>query len=149
MAQNMQSVDGIIKTLEEWFAKAPALPKGGRDFIVNVAPWASLVVGVFFLVIGGFGLLGGAFLSPFAAVGGGVGFAANLLLAAVVVIVEGVIYLLAFKPLQARQMRGWKLLFWNELLMILHAVISLDWLGVIISFLLGFYFLFQIKSYYK
>lgn len=153
MAQT-QSVDGVIDQLGTWFAKAPALPKGGKDFIVNVAPWAALIVGILTVVLGALALLGTAVVSPLAAVGGvygasGVGLAANLLIASVVLIVLGVIYILAFKPLKNRAMRGWKLMFWGEVLSLLHSAVSFDIISVVISFLIGFYILFQVRSYYK
>ena len=53
----------LIKPLEEAFTKAPSLPAGVKDFIVMVAPWVAVILGVlsvlgFAVSLLGFGALG-------------------------------------------------------------------------------------------
>jgi hypothetical protein len=56
--------------------------------------------------------------------------------------------LVAFPKLLHRQSAGWTFLFWVEALGVLSAIISLSGFGVIMA-LIWFYFLFQIRPYYK
>ena len=148
----MNSLNQLTKTLDEYYAKLPALPKGVNDFIVSVAPWLALIGGVLAILSGiaAFGFLSA--LSPFAMAVGVGGYAITAIIASLVLLVEGVIDLLAFQPLNARKKRGWDLIFLGIILSVLSSVVSLH-VGSIISgvigFLIGYYFLYQVKSYYK
>lgn len=133
----------VIKMGEEWFSKLPALPKGAKDFLVKIMPWVSLIGGIALVVLSVLALIG----SPFVAMAG-VGLAANLLLAAVVALAQGVIYLLSFNPLRKGQVKGWNLLFWGEVLYVVTSLLHLDVTSVLFS-LIGFYLLYQIKPSYK
>jgi hypothetical protein len=82
------------------------------------------------------------------ALGGGFNAATGLIIATLIGLVASVLELIAFPGLLNRKMSGWTLLFWVEVLGILSAVIALSGFGVIMA-LIWFYFLFQIKSYYK
>lgn len=142
----------ISKPLEDAYAKVPALPSNIRELLVSIAPWLTLIFGVLMLLtgIGGLGLF--TALSPLTAMYGGVGYSAFLVVSSVVVIVQGVIMLLAFSPLKKRVTRGWNLLLWSEVLSVLSSVVSLrvgSVVSAIIGAAIGFYFLFQMKSYYK
>lgn len=140
------------KMLDESYAKLPVLPKGANDFIVSIAPWLALIFGALSLLSGvaGFGLL--TVLSPFATVAGAGGYAVAGLVASVILLAQGVLMLLAFSPLKARKVRGWNLWFWVLVLSVLSSVVSLRVFGVVeavIGALIGYYFLYQVKSYYK
>ena len=140
------------KALDDSYAKLPVLPKGATDFIVNIAPWLSLIFGVLSILVGvsAFGFL--AVLSPFAAVAGAGAYAITGLLSSLVLLVQGVIMIVAFPSLKKRGQRGWNLLFWSLVLSIVSSVLSLSVFGVIqsvIGALIGYYFLYQMKSYYK
>lgn len=140
------------KMLDDYYAKLPPLPKGASDFIVSVAPWLALIFGVLSVLTGiaGFGVL--AVLSPFATVAGAGVYAVTGLVASLVLLVEGVVMLLAFSPLKGRHVRGWNLMFLSLVLSVLSSVVSLRVFGVvesIIGALIGYYFLYQIRSYYK
>jgi hypothetical protein len=142
----------LVKTLDESYAKVPALPKQWKDLLVNFAPWLSLIGGVI-LVFGAISLLGlGSFLSPFAMYAGAGGFAVVWLVAAAFLLVGGVLELLAFSPLKARKEKGWNLMFYALLLNALSNIVRLnvsEIVWAIIGFLIGYYFLYQVKSYYK
>lgn len=138
--------------LDGSYSKLPALPKGADEFIVSVAPWLALIFGVLSILIGisGFGLL--TALSPFAAVAGASGYAVTALVSSLIVLVEGVVMLWAFPSLRKRAVKGWDLLFWVLVLGILSSIVSLSVFGIVqavIGALIGYYFLYQIKSYYK
>ncbi len=140
------------KALDDSYAKLPALPKGATDFIVNIAPWLSLIFGVLSILVGvsAFGFL--AVLSPFAAVAGAGAYAITGLLSSLVLLVEGVIMIVAFPSLKKRGQRGWNLLFWSLILSVVSSVLSLNVFGVVqsvVGALIGYYFLYQMKSYYK
>lgn len=139
----------LTDKLDEVFGKkAPQLPEGVKDFIVKVAPWLT-ILGVVFGVIGVLALLGvGALSLPFAAVGAG-----NLTLGVVVSLVFGIVSLIleamAIGPLMKRKEKGWTLLYYVVLLNAVSAILSLNFLGLLIGTVIFMYLLFQIRSYYK
>ena len=142
----------LTKFLDVYYAKLPALPKGANDFIVSIAPWLALVFGVLAILSGiaAFGFL--SVLSPFAAVAGATQYAFTGLLAALVLVVQGAVELLAFPSLKSRKVRGWNLMFLSLLLSVVSSVFYLSVFGVVqslIGLLIGYYFLYQVKSYYK
>lgn len=145
------SKNTIIDTFEEWFSKAPALPKNAKDVIVKIAPILALVFGILGVLgaLGGLGLL--TAFSPLAALGGaesmssyGGGF-----IAALGWLVSAVLMLVAYPGLKARKIEGWNMMFWSEIVNLASAVVSFSLVSGIIGALIGFYLLFQIKSYYK
>lgn len=143
---------GLLKTLDENYAKLPALPKGVNEFIVSVAPWLALIFGVLavFSGLGAFGIL--TALAPVAAVAGAGQYAFTGLLAAVVLLAQGAIELWAFPSLKARKVKGWNLMFYGLLLSVVSSVIALNVgsvVGALVGFLIGYYFLYQVKSYYR
>ncbi len=142
----------LLKTLDDNYAKLPALPKGVNEFIVTVAPWLALIFGVLaiFAGLGAFGIL--TAFAPFAAVAGAGQYAFIGLLAALVLLVQGGIELWAFPSLKARKVKGWDLMFYGLLLSVVSSVVSLNVgsvVGALVGFLIGYYFLYQVKSYYK
>lgn len=152
----------LLKTLDENYAKLPALPKGATDFLVGIAPWAALIVGVLGLILGVLGLLAAVSASavvatlPVAVGAYGAGYGAKYMfmavVGAVVLIVMCVLYLLAYPSLKARKVKGWNLMFYVLLLSVLSSVVSLNVFGIVeslIGALIGYYFLYQVKSYYK
>ncbi len=142
----------LFKTLDQNYAKLPALPKGVNEFIVTVAPWFALIFGVLaiFAALGAFGIL--TALAPVAAVAGAGQYAFTGLLAAVVLLAQGAIELWAFPYLKARKVKGWNLMFYGLLLGVLSSVVTLSIgsvVGSLVGALIGYYFLYQVKSYYK
>ncbi len=134
----------MIKNLEEFFAKAPHLPAKWRETLVNVLPWLVLVFGVLG-VLAGISALG---VSPIAALGGVRG-GAQLMLSGVALIAGSVLMLLAYSQLRVKAYKGWRLLVLGQAIYVVSQVLSFDLVGAALSFLVGFYFLFEIKSYYK
>jgi uncharacterized membrane protein HdeD (DUF308 family) len=142
----------LTKFLDVYYVKLPALPKGATDFIVSIAPWLALVFGVLAILSGvaAFGFL--SVLSPFAAVAGAGQYAFTGLLAAAVLVAQGVVELLAFPSLKSRKAMGWSLMFLSLLLSVVSSIFYLSVFGVVqslIGVLIGYYFLYQVKSYYK
>jgi hypothetical protein len=148
----IKQLEPLLKTLDETYAKAPALPKKWKDLLVTYAPWLSLIGGIL-LVFGAISLFGlGSFLSPFSMMAGAGGFVITWVIAAVLLLVAGVLEFLAFAPLKGRKVKGWNLLFYALLLNALGSIVRLNVSEVVtavITFLIAYYFLYQVKSYYK
>ncbi len=143
---NHKVVTDLIKTLEDLFAKAPNLPTNIREIIVKITPWLALIFGILG-VLAGLGALG---LSPVAMVAG-VDTSFMLLIAGILAIISSVLLLMAFSKVKVLKAEGWRLLFLSEVVSIISSLLSGPnaWVGAIIGGLIGFYFLYQIKSYYK
>lgn len=149
MSSNTKKSNDVIETMGEWFAKFPALPKNGRDVLAQIAPWIALIFGILGILVGisGLGVL--TVLSPFAYLGGagsqyGTGF-----ISALIYLVGSILLLASFPGLKARKYNGWKLLFWSEAVNLIGGLLSMAIVSAIIGALIGFYLLFQIRSYFK
>lgn len=143
------NLDDWMKTLEGWFAKFPPLPASIKEIIVSFAPWLALIFGVLGVIfsIAATGFL--AVLSPFIALGGGLGLATGGVVGGILMLIGSVLMLLAFPGLRDRKAKGWKMAFYSEVVSIVSSVVALNLVGAIIGALIGFYLLFQVKSYYK
>lgn len=150
-AITIKQVDTWVTSLQGSYKSLPNLPKGVSEFIVQITPWASLILGLISLIAWGLLALLSVLTSPFLALAGP-GFLVRTLAVAVVALIQGVFMLMAFPATKTRSMAGWKLLTYVALLGLVSAILSLS-VGSIIGGLIGvaieFYFLFQIKSYYK
>lgn len=47
MAEKKTSVNSIITSVEQVYAKLPSLPKNITEFIVMITPWLALIFGIF------------------------------------------------------------------------------------------------------
>lgn len=146
MAKN-NSIDSYIDTVGEYFKKLPELPRGGREFIVTVTPWLALIFGVLGVIAGVVGLGLFTFLAPFAMLGAAKGVGSGFVVV-LVGLVSSVLLLMAFPGVKNKRISGWKLLYYSEVIGLVANVVSLSVFGVL-STLIGFYFLYQIRSYYK
>jgi hypothetical protein len=63
-------------------------------------------------------------------------------------IVSLILEAMALSGLFKRQRKGWEFLFYAELVGVLITLFSLT-IGGIIGLIIGFYILFQVRSYYK
>lgn len=145
----IKSIDDLIKVLGEWFAKFPPLPVNAKEVIVKIAPWLAIIFGILGVIagIGATGLL--TVLSPLVALGGGVGVAVGSMVGAILAIVSSALMIVAFPGLRDRKANGWKMSFYSQLVSVVSSVVALNLFGAVIGALIGFYILFQIKSYYK
>ena len=145
-----KSTTNLITSLEEFFKKAPVLPPNVREIIVRFTPILSLVFGVLGIITGALGLLSLTIFAPLAVMlnrysgGYGNGFIATLTL-----LVSSILLLMAYPGVKARKIHGWEMLFWSEAATIVGSIIQLDIVSALLSALIGFYILFQVKSYYK
>lgn len=124
-------MEQYIKMMEKWFAKLPPLPKNVTDIIVKFAPWLALIFGILGILGSGFGVVTGGIFGP------------------VLALVGSVLMLMAYPGLRDRKMAGWKYSFYSEAVSVAASVLALNLFGAVISGLISFYLLFQVKSYYK
>lgn len=135
-------------TLEEWFAKLPPLSKNAQEAIVRITPWLALIFGILGVLgtLAGFGIL--TVFSPLVVLSSGLSGAAGSLISAGLGLAAAILLLLAYPGTKMRKYKGWRFIFWSEIVNIIAAVLSFSLIGVFIN-LIGFYLLFQIKPYYK
>ena len=140
--------NSIVTTLEPWFAKMPNLPKGGQDFIVKITPWFALIFGALGVLgsLSALGLL--TTFSPLSVFDGVKDYGAGFL-SAFFALASSVVLLMAYPGTKARRNDGWTKLVWSQLINFAGSIVALNILSGIIGALIGFYILFQIKSYYK
>lgn len=144
MAQSATA--NIIDTVDEWFAKLPNLPKNIRDLLVTITPWIALIFGGLGVVFGILALVGTSAASPFLAASGmsvGSGIVASVLLLA-----SSALLLAAFPGTKNKRAKGWEFLFWSEVVALVSSVLVLSLGGLVVN-LIGFYLIFQIRSYFK
>lgn len=151
MASDYKSfLKSLEDLLDEYLVKkAPALPKGVKDAIVNFAPWIILigiVLGLpFILAALGLNFLLFPAVSGYAGVYGGVGYILTVALNAIALVLE----VMALPGLFKRQKRSWYLVYYAVLVGLLASLVRFDIGGFIVGGLIGLYILFQVKSYYS
>jgi hypothetical protein len=146
---NMQSLENLEIKLEEIFTKkVPALPENIKEIIVKYSPYVVLVILIFTLPLI-LSLLGiGAILLP-ASFLGGIGSGISSFVTLIFSIATLIVEILALPGLFKRAKRSWKLMFYNSLIMLVQYIFTMNIGGLVIGSAISWYFLFQIKSYYK
>lgn len=145
--------------LEEYLVKkAPfAIPAGGKEFIVKIAPYLVILAAIIAIPAILFGLGLSAFLAPFAAVGYamGYGFGFTAVISLVISIVALVLELFAVPGLFKRTKSAWRLVFYASIVSLIGSIFSLSThygngiVGTLIGLIIGWYILFQVKDLYK
>ena len=126
--------------------KAPfQIPDAGREWIVKFGPWITVVLLVLLLPATLFVLGVGTALMPY----GGVGYAAGFGYAAVFLIINLVLMVVALPGLFARKMFGWNMLFYSRIVSFVSSVLMGQIVGALLGGLIGLYVLFQVRSLYK
>lgn len=166
----MADVKGLETKLNEVFGeKAPKLPEGGKKFLVDIAPWVT-IVGAVLSVFGAWGLWNAARTVNHLAewsnelsrtFGDGTTVSTSKLtvfvwLGVALMLVNAVLYFMAFNPLKAHLKKGWDLLFYVMLLNIAYSVVSLfidgQGLGSFVMSMfftaIGVWLLFQVRPAY-
>lgn len=141
----------LSKPLDGYYAKVPALPSNIREILVSIASWVALIIGVLSVLGFLFTLGGSAVAMPYATATGFGGYMYLFYVISVISLIEGILLLVAFSPLRVKKARGWNLWFWVLVLGLVSSVVYLTVSSIIsgvIGFLIGYYFLYQIKSYY-
>lgn len=142
----------LEETLDEYFGKkAPALPQNIKEIIVKIAPYL-VIIGLIFTIPAIFVLLGlGSIATVLAPVGGAQSVASvptmwiGILLLIPVIILEA----MAVPGLFSRKVVAWRYVFWAQIITIVSNLVQLNIVGGIISAIIGFYILFQVRGLYK
>ena len=87
-------------------------------------------------------------LSPFAILGGVHGYFGSYI-AVIFWLASSLLLFAAYSGTKARKISGWNMLFWSEIVYLVGSLVSLSIIQGLISAIIGFYLLFQIKSFYK
>jgi hypothetical protein len=125
--------------------KAPfQLPEGVKEFLVKFGPWINLVLLILFLPAILLVLGIGTALMPF----GGLTYATGFGFATIVLIVQLALQVIALPGLFARKMSGWTLLFYADAVSLVYSLLNGQILSALVGAVIGFYFLFQIRSKY-
>ncbi len=146
------SLGQLEATLDEYFGKkAPALPQNAKELIVKIAPFLAIISAIFtlpaILLLLGLGGLA-TVLSPF----GGVSSVASIptMWVSILILIPVVILeVIAIPGLFAKAAKAWRYMYWAELITVVSSLVQLNIVGAILSAIIGFYILFQIKSFYK
>lgn len=135
--------------LVSWFdliySKFPNLDIELINFIVKVLPLFTLIGGILMTLASIAEVLGMPFISVFTLDKSTL--IQTLFLTGAMGIMQGIVMISAFSSLRKKSIKGWKLIFWSQVLWIISSIISLS-----PSVLLGLVFLyplFQVKSEYK
>ncbi|MPR36114.1 hypothetical protein [Salmonirosea aquatica] len=138
----------LEKELRDVFANFPAFPESLIELLVTIAPWGALI-GAIFGILGFLSLVGiGSFVSVASIGMGAYGSTWKMWVSILGLGIASVIYLLAFSPLRARRKRGWDLMYYAFLLNLVINAITFSIFGLIISFLIGGWILFQVRPKY-
>ncbi len=165
----MADVSGLEKSLNEIFGEqAPKLPEGGKKFLVQYAPYLVLIGGILSL-FGAWGLWNAArtvnkiadWANELSQAYGGTTVSTSRLtvwvwLGIAFMVLNAVLYLMAYKPLKAREKRGWDLVFYVTLLSVAYSVVSIfingqgfgSFVMGMIGVVIGLWLLFQIRPAY-
>lgn len=161
----MSAFEGLEKSLNEVFVKkAPALPEGGKKFIVTVIPWVCLIVGLLslwsILTLWHWAHLTNGYADQLNQLYGTNVAVHNLdawvWLGMAVLAIEAVLYLLAFSPTRKLQKHGWDLLFYALLVNLVYGFVSIfasyggfaSFIGYAIGTAIGLWLLFQVRAKY-
>ncbi len=150
-----KSADDLEKSLAVYFlAKAPALPTSVKELIVNWL-YTLIIIGIIFSGLGLLMMVGGLLGMGVSMPMFGVGMM-PFSLVFIMFLIYGVelvwvLYLevKALPLIKKRDLVGWKLLYYSLLVSLVAGLLTFRLIGVVVSGLIGFYFLFQIKEYYK
>jgi hypothetical protein len=152
MAENKSNMATLEETLDLYFGqKAPALPSNIKELLVRFAPWITLILLILTLPLVLIALGLGALAAPFAFLAGpayGVSYGVNYTIAMIVIAVSLVFEALSIPGLFRRTAQGWRYSFYATLVSILGSLVNFQVGSALLTALIGFYVLFQIKSYY-
>lgn len=127
--------------------KTPKLPEGIAKFLVKYGPYF-ILLGLIFSIPFILASVGLGALIPAALLGGvraGYAFSVWNIFGLVTILLE----IFALQGLFKKKLSAWRLLFYVSLVSALSALLNFQLGSLIIGTALSWYFLFQIKKYYK
>lgn len=148
----MNFLNQLEKTLDDYFGKkAPALPHNIKEIIVKIAPYLA-ILGVIISLPAIFLLLGLGSLATVVAPLGSASSVAQvptMWIGILLLIPSVVLEAMAIPGLFSRKATAWRYLYWAQLISVLAAILQLNIVAAILTAVIGFYLLFQVKSFYK
>lgn len=135
----------VIELFDKAYSLLPQFSSDVKEVVVKILPYITLVFGLLLAFASIMEILGTSFISILAF--GKSTLIQTLLLTNVLGIVQGILMVSAFTALRKRNKRGWKLIFWSQILWIISSLISFS-----ITLILGFIFLYpllKVRSEYK
>ena len=148
-----QKVAGMIMKMDKFFFKLPHLPKKLRLFISKVVPWLALVGGI----ISSITVVLSFLLTLLSVIALDLSLILTMAGSFLLVLLNALFLIKAFKPLRKNNAVGWIYLFWANVLGVVNSIINIfvgDISGIgqilltIFLTLVGFYLLFEIGSFY-
>lgn len=142
----------LEETLNLYFGqKAPAMPENVKELLVRFAPWVTLVLLLITLpaVLIALGL--GALAAPLAFLigpGYGVSYGITYTVGMVILGVSVLLEALSLPGLFKRSRQGWRFAYYATIVSIVGNLIGFNFLSALVGAVVGFYILFQIRSYY-
>jgi hypothetical protein len=152
MATDKSALAMLDETLDLYLVqKAPALPDNLKELLVRFAPWITLVLLIMTLPLVLLALGLGALAAPLAFLVGpgfGIGYGASYTLSMLFVAVSFVLEAMSIPGLFGRTAQGWRYAYYATLVSVVGSLVGFNIIGAIVGGLIGFYLLFQIRSYY-
>ena len=137
----------LINWLESFYMRLPRFSTELQEYLVKFLPYIGLLFGLFF-VVGSIGDIIGAQIGfIFSADKNTLFFIRDLLVLPILGIIMGILMFASVPSLNRRQLKGWKLLFYSQVVWIISSLVSLS-PSLLIALIL-FYPFFQVKHYYK
>ncbi len=163
----MESIHKLEDKIEVWLKPLPHLPTTWRKWLAGNVWWIVLV-GVIISAFGIFSLFSalsfltattnyyGAVLQEAGVQVHGSLWSVSIYISIALLVVTVVLEAMAISPLKTQNKKGWDLMFLAYLIGIASSVISallnleiMSLIGAAISAVIGAYFLFEIRSYFK
>ena len=135
----------VIGFFDKAYLLLPEFSPDVKNTVVKVLPYLAVIFGLLMVIASIVEILGTPFISILAL--GKSTLIQTLLLTNVLGIAQGILMVSAFSALRRKNQRGWRLLFWSQILWIISSLISFS-LALILSFLF-LYPLFKVRNYYK
>jgi hypothetical protein len=152
MANTAAAPAGLEETLNLYFGeKAPAMPPNVKELLVKFAPWITLFILLITLpaVLIALGL--GALAAPLAFLVGpgyGVSYGVTYTIGIVFLGLSVLLEALSVPGLFKRTRQGWRYAYWATLVSVVGSLVTLNIVSAIVGAVVGFYILFQVRSYY-
>ncbi len=161
----MKALQNLEDQLAGLFKDLPALPRGGKDALVQWWPYLALILGALQL-LAAWGLwnlanYANAWLDYTSRIAGTpVGYSDSdkmiIYGGVILLVVNAVIFFMAYAPLTKKLKKGWDLLFLATIINLVYGVIQIfmtgrgigSFIGSLIGTAIGLYLLFQIRDRY-
>ena len=136
----------LLNWFEDFYLKLPPLSEENRQYVVKILPYLSIVFGILIVISSVLEILGTPVLSALT-LNKTLPAIQILLIVNVLGIAQGIMMFSSVPSLNKRLAKGWRLLFWSQILWVISSLFTFS-PSLIISLIL-FYPFFQVKRYYQ